>query len=529
MSNYKTGEMYMRVPKIIAVTDMSLLQDMEQEKRTFIGFYFSMAIQFEFTPGLFNGTVKKAYHSYLDSINAYREAVKRDDELRETAIQYGFSEKALERIHPTLAISLPNLGIVCSENPKDEKFILKTTRTFIQKGFPGIKSAMGKFQDSLRKSQMQNELLKTHPESPVRTLKAEDYLAAIAEVPELIISDSEAPPNTDAATKAQENIHAACMGVFLLGEESIPFLKTLYGVDVDITQHDFDEAARWFPIGFGNVYFCAEEYWKLLLDSVLLNKIADTDWEVAKEIIHTQLLQTFQNRKENEAILIDQCKEMAKQIEEMSKALLEAAESEHADAEIGEMQARISQLHEDYLMENRKVSGLTDQLEQYRSKLEQMTARVESAEKLLKVSQQNVQQLNNDLIDAYVDSNFFYDPEDAAESTPQVLSGLRQRLGEEKVAFLQSKSILVVGGHINTHTTLRELFPNWEFIKLDDVKAAQKGRVSGYDAICAMTSYCSHAIYDQAVNMAKSAQILLVLCPKNSAYGVCEKILQYDF
>lgn len=529
MSNYKTGEMYMRVPKIVAVTDMSLLEDMEQEKRAFIGFYFSMAIRFEFTPGFFNGTVKKAYRSYLDSINAYREAVKRDDELRETAIQYGFSEKALDRIHPTLAVSLPNLGIVCSKNPKDEKFILKTTRTFIQKGFPGIKNAMGKFQGSLRKSQMQNELLKTHPESPVRTLKAEDYLAAVAEVPELIISDSETPPNTDAATKARDNIHAICMGAFLLGEDFIPFLKTLYGVTADITQDDFVESANWFPVAFGNVYFCAEKYWKMLLNSTLLTKTAGKDSEAAKEVVYTQVLQTFQNRKENEAILIDQCNEMAKQIEEMSKALLEAAESEHADATIGEMQARISQLHEDYLMENRKVSGLTSQLEQYRSKLEQMTARAESAEKLLKASQQNVQQLNNDLIDAYADSNFFYDPEESEDSTPQVLSGLRQRLGEEKVAFLQNKSILVVGGHINTHTTLRELFPNWEFIKLDDVKVAQKGRVSGYDAICAMTSYCSHTIYDQAVNMAKSAQILLVLCPKNSAYGVCEKILQYDF
>lgn len=529
MSNYEEGKRSLRVPRIVAVTDIDLLNNQEEERRNLIAFYFTMGIRFEFIASSFSDHMKKAYRAYMKTINSYRETVQKNDEYADIAIAYGFPQKALKQIHPSTAFSLSNLGLICSENPKDVKFVLKATRTFVQKAFPGIKKEMERLQDALRKRRMSEDILKQQPEVAAAILKDPDGLSSFAELPELIVSGMKKPFNTDARAKKKENIYSICIGSFLLGEEALPFLKTLYGIDNEISADDFVEAMRWFPINFGNIYYCAEEYWSLLLCSTWVAKYPTVDREMLQDMVDTQILTIFKNRRENESVVVKQYDELVEQYNDMKAVVVDATEAAHLGADIKELQSQLTEAEGNYQAESKRASNLTNQVEQYRCKLEQTIARAETAEQLLKGSQQNVQQLNNDLIEAYADSNFFYEPEEEEESSPRVLSGLRQRLGEENFAFLRNKTILVVGGHINTHTSLRELFPRWEFVRMDDAKAVQKGNISSYDAVCVMTSYCSHSLYDHAVNLAKAAQTLLILCPKNSAFGVCDRILQFQF
>lgn len=529
MSNYEEGKRSLRVPRLVAVTDIGLLDNQEEERRNLVAFYFTIGIRFEFIASSFSDHLRKAYRAYMETINSYREAVQKNDEYENIAIAYGFPQKALKQIHPSVAFSLPNLGLICSENPKDVKFVLKATRAFVQKGFPGIKKEMERLQEALRKRRMGEYILKQQPEIAAAILKGPDGLSSFAGLPELVVSGMKKPFNTNARTKKKENVYSVCIGSFLLGEKAIPFLKTLYGVDDEILADDFVEAMSWFPISFGNIYYCAEEYWEPLLCSTWVTNYPAIDRKMVKEMVDAQVLPIFKNRRENESIVIEQYDELVAQLNNMKRVFADASEAANLSVDIKELQTQLADLEGKYQTENKRAFSLANQVEQYRSKLEQTITRAETAEQLLKGSQQNVQQLNNDLIAAYADSNFFFEPEDEEESSPRVLSGLRQRLGEESFSFLRNKTILVVGGHINTHTSLRELFPRWEFVRMDDAKAVQKGNISSYDAVCVMTSYCSHSLYDHAVNLAKSAQTLLILCPKNSAFGVCDRILQFQF
>lgn len=528
MRKTEIGEQPLCVPKLVTVVDTSLLENLALEKKRFVAFYFSMAIRLELSAEVFADSTRKAYNAYIESINNYRAAVERDDALTDMAVTYGFSASTLMKRPLSAATSLANLGIVCSDNPKDEKFILKTTRTFARKAFPGISEAMSKLQEALRAKRQWEELLQMQPNMAAEVFKNPNQYSDMMDDPGLFVVGAKKRPKTDAYTKKQENIYSVCVGAFFLGWDAIPFLKDLYEVDDELTVQDLEDSALRFPLKLSHIYLYAEEFQELLLRTSWRYWWPDGDETLMDEVVQEQILPFFQFQMNKDKLAKEGAMMLSQQVLDIQDALTKATDASCSGVNAKDMQMQLSNLQKDLLAEQKKAASLSDQLEQCRDKLEQMSAQVKTTEKLLKTSQHNVQQLNSCLIDAYADSNFFYDPEDTEEATPQVLSGLRQRLGDESVALLQSKTILVVGGHVNTHTSLRELFSHWEFVKPDDAKAAQKGSVSSYDAICIMTSYCSHAIFDHAASLAKSAQIPLILCPRNSAYGVCERILQYQ-
>ena len=68
-------------------------------------------------------------------------------------------------------------------------------------------------------------------------------------------------------------------------------------------------------------------------------------------------------------------------------------------------------------------------------------------------------------------------------------------------------SILIVGGHINWHNRLRQLFPKWKFIDIHHYNTVDVRVVDGVEKVYFFTDYLSHLTYRKMINAIRNKKV----------------------
>ena len=136
--------------------------------------------------------------------------------------------------------------------------------------------------------------------------------------------------------------------------------------------------------------------------------------------------------------------------------------------------------------------------------------------KALSESQSQYNVMNTQLWDLLEDKIDFVD--DAIPDTPEAPAGIRAKIGEDVYQLLSNTRLAVVGGHGNTTTSLRDLFPDWKFFPTNTMVPSG---LTSVDAMAVITSYVSHKTFEQAKSVATSAGVRVIQVLHNGPVSIC--------
>jgi len=404
-------------------------------------------------------------------------------------------------------LHLCNLQAITSFDVKGAKFILGVLRKYYRKFLPAVSEKDLELGAELGESSCVMRVSDTS--ASLSSINAPLYSLNLSDVPE---NDLQRLSNGLHYIKVA-NIYDAALLVLIYGREIKPKVEQLYKVAV--TEEDLKRAISLVDTYFRVIPFCAEEFRKDLLASVFAKhkkdekRLINEVWGLCKGV--------------------DNIRQIMKHRSEEAQDAEEAAQSHIVDLErqlesAKRMAAQDEALPQKYSEATARIDSLSGQVEEKRAQVQDLKAQVATLTRQLEAAHANNIELNNQLIDAYEENGVFYEDDDDTPAE-QKLSGLKERLGDEAIEKLAEKKVIVVGGHINTHVTLRELFPDWEY--MSKCKSLRKSTQYKADVMLIMTSYCAHSTYISARGLQKSSGIPVCLCPRNSPLGVCETLQKF--
>ena len=500
------------------------------DRKELLQFYFSIGSQCEISGDYLEGISKQAYKGFIRDILSYRKAVNRDDEFIEAAIDYGYSFNSANTLPDNHALNPANVGIFCSENPKDLKFALKTARQFL-KCLMKSRSVPKSFMDKLFSApadiveemrtfnsayfQIALSLVHRRSRKQIESITAEQTALTI---PAELVSNSikkldydELLSYSKAETRKAKEFNYSTL-IVLLGEEVSEWVATLLEMDIPSEDDVLRNIKNILPDPGSLPFF--QTYRVELCQNVedfFLNKYEDPEEMLhcfSELMVHPMIdilpeLRNLATKSYSEKLAAEA------KAEEVKKTLAEAEYTAHATEEAEELRAQISE-------QTKLIETLHQQIAQLEKNLHKAEKLSDDLAEKLAISQLANQRLNTLLTDSLNDELEEEDDFDEEASA----TGLKDRLGEETCTLLNERKVYLIGGHSSAHARITELFPHWKIAKIDDSPAFAKGNTS-FDLILIVSSHCAHKQQYAAKKLAKSTGTPLAMCHKNSAFGIC--------
>lgn len=507
----KKDEFAMHIPPVIFKDNPFVSPELfEEEHRQLVGFYVAIASRFFLLSNRFAKVTVKQFNALTSSLNSYRKSVNRDSSYSAAAANFGFITHRLSFAEDDLPLSLSNLGIFCSTNPKDLKFAVKVLRTFVKKTTPDfhvedfVPPEPNHFHDV-------PDTIMVDVRLPVNGKLRLGNLDSIIGMAHELTADERRATKKALEREGQESIALACL---VMGRDARPGLERLYSTS--FSEEVLHKMLTVILCPLTSIFFCSPDFWAPMVNALMLHSVGDA--QSSDNLSEQQIMPLFKACQmridalcDMNSRLLSKCKSLEQQLENTVPP--------HSDGipvqELEELQSVIQTLQ-------REAEVSKHEYDLCLERANNLAAQVNDLTHLLNESKAAITVLNNQLIDAYTGSGVFYDDVEGVDSDTQSPSGLSQRLGESGISNLQEKQIMIIGGHSNTHTVLRNLFPDWECV--GDLKVTPKYSSARFDAIVFITSYCSHNSFEAAKTLSKTLKIPLILCPKTSPFGICEKI-----
>ncbi|MBM6724260.1 hypothetical protein [Pseudoflavonifractor phocaeensis] len=209
----------------------------------------------------------------------------------------------------------------------------------------------------------------------------------------------------------------------------------------------------------------------------------------------------------------DQLAEANQQIQNLQSKLDEASKQPVISPE---EEQELARLREETGKAQQAAKAQEEALERLK---EEATALKQEKARLLKAlseSQSQYNVMNTQLWDLLEDKIDFVD--DEIPDTPEAPAGIRAKIGEDVYQLLSNTRLAVVGGHGNTTTSLRDLFPDWKFFPTNTMVPSG---LTSVDAMAVITSYVSHKTFEQAKSVATSAGVRVIQVLHNGPVSIC--------
>jgi len=492
-----------------------------------------------------------SFNEVVALFNDYRRQVQRDDQYEEYAAALGMRTAVTASLKPDMPLNICNFGLSVSPKLKDKRFVHKTLRSYYKKAFPDSKRAMAVVDAEAKKNLNRPSVL----ERPMALgdISGNGLLYAMSSERKLDAISKGIGPYVQNKTLDGLNAILDCldaMAIILLGVDpeydykgkkvawgwslqdgkklphllcmmrQSPLLQTLYPTleacyicaeefaPILMELYTYHQTNIDTSVMTGNIFFVDEDYFQKLWGNVVdrgrmilgtVNNIKDT---VAK---------LTQSNSDSEARIAALERELAK-----SKAKAESAAQSCAKAE-QEDNAAVESVKND-------LQRVQEENERLKEELERMT--LENVKLSGCISEVNTRYaaLNEQLIDFLEEDGLFLeedgDGQDGEEAA--TMSGVRSRIGEEAYQKLRNMRVMIVGGHDNTCSVLRDLFPEWRYYCGD--APSVRDAAWAVDAIACITTYISHSNFTAAREKARSKGIPFILVPHNSPTAICKHL-----
>lgn len=513
-----------------------------------------------------------AYEALLDQFYKYRQKTGRTPEYNSFARTSGLLPEPpegsvygdidgdhVEMIH-SLA-SPADLGLMVSEDPKDRKFCRRAIAQYIRKGFnrpatgPIALKAKPKLDAAKIAEDLPFDLPPLNREArralekgqlpfPIQDLLAQPRSYNI-KPPEPPVKD-ELTETAEIKSKFIDEMHryvimlAGRIGAYSLveGEADWDYVELDTGEEVlNLDSLYAREAACLRPTGEACA-FCQPEFRRLLAtiyyvrenklpveplfksggaeresyfraaDAVVLPLLELVDDQVELENVVTGSVVEEANAYRNELAEANQ------QIQELQAKLDEAAKQPVISPE---EEQELAQLREDAEKAQQTTKVQEDALERLREETAALKQEKARLSKALSESQSQYNAMNAQLWDLLEDKIDFVD--DEIPDTPEAPAGIRAKIGEDVYQLLSNTRLAVVGGHGNTTTSLRDLFPDWKFFPTNTMVPSG---LTSVDAMAVITSYVSHKTFEQAKSVAASAGVRVIQVLHNGPVSICK-------
>ena len=514
---------------------------------------------------------KPAYEALLDQFFKYRQKTGRTAEYNSFARTSGLLPEPpegsiygdvdgdhIEMIH---SLACPaDLGLMVSEDPKDRKFCRKAIAQYIRKGFnrhaaapvalkakPKIDAA--KIAEDLPfdlpplNREARRALEKGQLPCPIQNLLSQPRSFNI-KPPELPVK-SEQNEVAEIKTKFIDEMHRY---VIMLAGRIGAYALVEYEADWDYVELDTGEevlnldsryareAACLRPTGDACA-FCQSEFRRLLatIYYVRENKLpveplfrsggAEREsYFRAAEAVVLPLLELVDDQVELEhattgAVVmdakscLDELDAANQQIQDLQARLDEAAKQPVISPE---EEQELARLREDAGKAKQAAKAQEEAMERLRAETAALRQEKTRLLKALNESQSQYNAMNIQLLDLLEDKIDFVD--DEIPDTPEPPAGIRAKIGENTYQLLSNTRLAVVGGHGNTTTSLRDLFPDWKFYPTNTIVP---GGLTSVDAMAIITSYVSHKTFEQAKSVAASAGVRVIPVLHNGPVSIC--------
>lgn len=512
-----------------------------------------------------------AYEALLDQFYKYRQKTGRTPEYNSFARTSGLLPEPtegsvygdidgdhVEMIH-SLA-SPADLGLMVSEDPKDRKFCRRAIAQYIRKGFnrPATGPIALKAKPKLDAAKIAEDLPFDLPPLNRETRRALEKGQLPFPIQDLLsqprsynIKPPE-PPVKDELTETGEikskfidEMHryvimlAGRIGAYSLveGEADWDYVELDTGEEVlNLDSLYVREAACLRPTGDACA-FCQPEFRRLLatiyyvrenkLPVEPLFKSGGAERESyfrAADAVVLPLLELVDDQVELENVVTgsvveeanayrNQLTEANQQIQELQAKLDEASKQPVISPE---EEQELARLREETGKAQQAAKAQEEALERLK---EEATALKQEKARLLKAlseSQSQYNVMNTQLWDLLEDKIDFVD--DEIPDTPEAPAGIRAKIGEDVYQLLSNTRLAVVGGHGNTTTSLRDLFPDWKFFPTNTMVPSG---LTSVDAMAVITSYVSHKTFEQAKSVATSAGVRVIQVLHNGPVSIC--------
>lgn len=460
-----------------------------------------------------------------DSINFAQAAISTDP----------FENKTLYEKSAAPMISMWAIGVLQSDNQRDMKFALRAMRAYFKRAFPDAKTAAKTWDRQF--NTIQKSCLK----------KVVQAVSSISNKSEIPINDILSPMVVaDISDHKMRFITDYIAGI---GMETDIWIYLMVGKNSNIL-HDVKELDDWEEEDFPerlterviSVFHdlnptpaaclrCMEAF-RPLLTQLLAGLIIDKEeiLSMGKE----GLVENDLSKMAQKIILpmLEKCDDLTNKMRD--------SELEKIKNETGYKQ-QIAKMEEE-LASVRKLASLAEQTEAIRTRLAAVEKETQSAraevrrlsaelaksigytqklESCLEESEIQRKELDGQLANLMDNRDELVQSEAEEQISP---SGVRERIGEDAYQLLCGKRLAIVGGHTNTHITLRELFPGWQYYAAE---AVLRDSICAVDAVVCITTYTSHKSYHQAKDRAKTRGLDFIPVPRNGPTAICQQLAEY--
>lgn len=462
-----------------------------------------------------------------DGVNFAQEAIDRDL----------FENKDLYELSPYSMIDIWAIGVLISNNPKDMKFALRVMRTYFKKGFPGAKNAAAEWdrKTSEAKRACIKNAINSLASNPVPKVMSPKFDASLGPA---YLADVTGHTMGKIISFIDDIDEELDTWLYLMIGKQSGFIEMTRKWKAEM-EHDFPDEINERVLANLNglmpspiaCMYCMEQFRPMLAHLYILAEI-DSDDEITVEngeVVEDELSITAENvvlpligwnrdvTTRLSALIAEKHqkeKEFEDQLTKMKENITSNKIAEAQAEQIKRLTAQLAAAQKEAKAAKAETQRLSEALTKsagYTQKLEGCLEESEAQRKELDAQLADLMDNRDELIQAEVEE----------QVSP---SGVRERIGEDAYQLLCSKRVAVVGGHANTHATLRELFPNWQYYPPEIVL---RDTVWAVDAVICITTYTSHKSYHQAKDRAKNRGIDFISVPHNGPAAICQQLAEY--
>lgn len=496
-----------------------------------------------------------------DRYNGIARACKLLPDIKEDQI-YGDPNTAHVEMYRSL-VCPSDLGVMMADDAKDKKFARRVIGQYLRRAFPRpapptvvlphrAKPSMAQFTDSFSHSDIPiNRAERRALARGEIPFPPSDFCSPLRFQPKIQMEDPHVLDEEEDSNERCQFLHEMLRYVIMLAgnvglcemlpeDEDWGYLEHEDGsIEVDLTSCWAREAACLRPVSDACA-FCLPEFRRLLstiyyvresgLPQTPLYKKTDEDRERYFQM-GDSVIMPFVRALENQWVSQRDVAASALYESQTTEAKLFAANQKINDLQSQmegmsrqatvspELEAELSHLREVSTKAKQTSKSQEAALERMKEEADNLKREKDRLLRALSESQSQFNILNEQLLDLIEEKTDFVD--DEIPETPVASAGIRTKIGESIYHQLSETRLAVVGGHVNTTTTLRDLFPNWKFYETNTM--VPEGLTS-VDAMVVITSYVSHKTWEQAKSVAKGAGLWVIPVMHNGPVSICRTL-----
>lgn len=441
-----------------------------------------------------------------------------------------FANKNLGQPRSNPVVDMWAIGVIMSNNEKDMKFSVKTLRNYFKSAFPEAKEMQKTVAKAIQKAEVTVErLLKTREITPTEMSLSEiisDVASGIIRTSSDLINDI-----TDTWKCVDTWI------ILLVGPSSEVFTyedawrKTEHDFPGKITKRVVRNLQDLDPTPEACLY-CAPEFQTLVTRLYMAKQakleipfevkdcaIVEDDMATVAEKCVLPALAIMQAQgeklKADAARAADTQKELEGTVADLEAELETARTFEALATQARNLQKQLAAAQQEAKAAQDSCQRLGDRLTKALNKNNRLEASLEESELQRK-------ELDNELAELMESRDEMFQPDLEEELANP--SGVRERIGEDAYQLLCGKKLSIIGGHSNTHTILRELFPHWQYYACETVIRDPSWAV---DAIVCITTYMAHKNYKVAKERARAKGVQFICIPHNAPTAICQYLVEH--